>query len=358
MEKWREHMIYVSWLFINLPAQVFSIAYSIAYLALVLALVTGLVLACGWLKKSFFSPTQYRDDNLRSILCDLNIISWSFEIASRRIDVSPGTENIFGLSARELMRQPEKWEKLVHPYDLPRVRDAENDLWAGKKIMLEHRILLADGSTRWIHNLAASVKGQDGRLARLEGLVIDVTEQKELEEKMKHMAFYDALTGLPNRSMFENYFASFMNRGRYFDQKMAVVFIDLDSFKKVNDQMGHDAGDLLLKQVAIRLKSLLRGCDLLSRLGGDEFVTLLTRIQPESPGLVGQRIVEAFWEPFEVNGYKLNIGASVGISVYPDDGEDLETLMKNADRAMYMAKRKGKNASCVYNPSALERINK
>ncbi len=104
------------------------------------------------------------------------------------------------------------------------------------------------------------------------------------------------------------------------------------------------------------MKSLLRGCDLLSRLGGDEFVALLTRIQDDSPALVGKRIVEAFWEPFIINGYSVNIGVSVGISIYPHDGADLETLIKHADEAMYMAKRRGKNTSCLYNPASLDRL--
>lgn len=292
---------------------------------------------------------------LKTILQHLDIISWSYDMSSQRFFISPGTERFCGFSAGELMSQPRLGERLIHPYDAPRVREAEADLRAGKKIMLEHRILLADGSSRWIHNLAAPLRDSNGRVYRMEGIIIDVTEQKEQEERMKHLAFYDALTGLPNRSMFENYFSSYINRGKFSEQKMAVVFVDLDAFKGVNDELGHDAGDVLLRQAALRMKSLLRGCDLLSRLGGDEFVALLTRIQDDSPEVVGNRIVEAFGEPFEINGNSLNIGVSVGISFYPDDGEDLETLIKHADEAMYMAKRNGKNTSCLYNPSALPR---
>lgn len=321
-------------------------------LVLVLALV---FLAIRFAQQSSYRSKQGRRENLEIILQDLDVISWSYDVVSRRYFISPGTEKLCGYSAGELMNQPELWRKLVHPYDMPRVREAENDLQAGKKVMLEHRILLADGSSRWIQNMASPLRDSSGRLYRLEGIIINVTEQKELEERMKHLAFYDALTGLPNRSMFENYFANFIARGKFFEQRMAVVFIDLDAFKGVNDELGHDAGDIVLKEAAVRMKSLLRGCDLLSRLGGDEFVALLTRITSDSPVLVGKRIVESFWEPFEINGRSLTIGVSVGISIYPDDGEDLETLIKHADEAMYMAKRKGKNTSCIYNPSALPR---
>jgi len=325
----------------------------------IMGLVLGVALIV--LVIRFFSQSSYRSkqgrrrENLETILHDLDVISWSYEIASGRCFISPGTEKLCGYNAEELMNQPELWQKLVHPYDMPRIREAENDLQSGKKVMLENRILLADGSSRWIQNLASPLRDSSGKLYRLEGIIINVTEQKELEERMKHLAFYDALTGLPNRSMFENYFANFITRGRFSEQKMAVVFIDLDAFKGVNDELGHDAGDIVLKEAAVRMKSLLRGCDLLSRLGGDEFVALLTRITSESPELVGQRIVESFWEPFEINERSVNIGVSVGISIYPDDGENLETLIKHADEAMYMAKRKGKNTSCIYNPSSLPR---
>lgn len=163
------------------------------------------------------------------------------------------------------------------------------------------------------------------------------------------MALYDALTGLPNRSMFEKYFDYFVARNKHLPQKMAVVFIDLDAFKEVNDTLGHDKGDLLLKEVTVRLKTIFRGTDLLSRLGGDEFIALLTRITKESLIVVSERIMAAFSEPFVIDGHELVIGASMGISVSPDDGEDLETLIRNADQAMYGAKAKGKNTYQFYN---------
>ncbi|NLW92919.1 MAG: sensor domain-containing diguanylate cyclase [Syntrophomonadaceae bacterium] len=324
----------------------------VAYLALAVLL---LVLAYSYYSRQSHRPSSSSDENLKTILQHLNIFSWSYDTVAKSFKISSGTEKLCGRTARELMSRPDLIRRLVHPYDLPRVREAENDIQAGKKIMLEHRILLSDGSSRWVHSLALPLLDDKGKLYRMEGIIIDVTEQKEQEERMKHLAFYDALTGLPNRSMFENYFSNFLSRGKFYEQKMAVVFIDLDAFKGVNDELGHEAGDIVLKQSAMRMKSLLRGCDLLSRLGGDEFVALLTRIQDDSPALVGKRIVEAFWEPFIINGHSVNIGVSVGISIYPHDGADLETLIKHADEAMYMAKRRGKNTSCLYNPASLAR---
>ncbi|MEN6349115.1 MAG: sensor domain-containing diguanylate cyclase [Syntrophomonas sp.] len=289
-----------------------------------------------------------QEDNLLRILDDFNITMWSWEPGSKNFFVSSGIKHLTGGKAIDLKKNPLFWQKFVHPYDALRVREAVNELLAGKKTMLEHRILLADGRVRWINNLAVPVKDNAGKIKRLEGLIIDINDQKVTEESMKQMAFYDALTGLPNRTMFANYFSHCQASSLHFSQKLAILFIDLDSFKAVNDTLGHDTGDLLLIAVATRLKALLRGSDLLSRIGGDEFVALLTRVSEESIQGIAPRIIEAFSEPFPAGQHRLVMGASIGISIYPDDGKDLETLMHNADQAMYQAKRQGKNNFCFY----------
>ncbi len=157
------------------------------------------------------------------------------------------------------------------------------------------------------------------------------------------MAFYDQLTGLPNRIMFENYFALTLAGQIHQEQKLALIFIDLDHFKQVNDELGHDVGDLLLKEVGMRIKGVMRENDLLARLGGDEFIALLSSVSHEIITLVAERIIDAFSRNFVVKGHELRVGASIGISMYPKDGRDLETLIKSADKAMYTAKKKGKN---------------
>ena len=287
--------------------------------------------------------------SLETVLGELDIVTWSSEPGKNKFFFSAGIEQITGYSVRDFNKRPELFRKLVHPYDLFRVRESEKELLAGKKSIIEYRILISNGETRWINNMAVPLKDKSGRVYRLEGLIIDVTRAKEVEEEMTRMALYDALTGLPNRSMFEKYFDYFVARNKHLPQKMAVVFIDLDAFKKVNDTLGHETGDLLLKEVTVRLKTIFRGTDLLSRLGGDEFIALLTRITKESLIVVSERIMAAFSEPFVIDGHELVIGASMGISVSPDDGENLETLIRNADQAMYGAKAKGKNTYQFYN---------
>jgi diguanylate cyclase (GGDEF)-like protein/PAS domain S-box-containing protein len=276
------------------------------------------------------------------------ILRWSFEIKTKRLFLSQGAEELTGLPAELFVKQPKEIQKLVHPYDSLRLFEAYKDLLAGKKKVIEHRLLLNDGSIRWVHNFALPCKDQTGQVVRVDGLIIDVSEQKSREEKIKHMAFYDQLTGLPNRIMFENYFAFTLAGEKHREQKLALIFIDLDQFKQVNDEMGHDVGDLLLKEVAMRIKTIMRESDLFARLGGDEFVALLTSVSRETITMVAERIIEAFSCSFMIGEYELHVGASIGISVYPEDGRDLETLIKNADEAMYTAKRKGKNQYYFY----------
>lgn len=314
-------------------------------LLLCLCLIAGIFLLLACLRrKSFHLHNSASEDNiLRQILDQVNIATWSFDPYKGEYFFSNSIEKICYCPAQVLMAKPELWAKMVHPYDGLLVREANKDLLAGRKNMLEYRIMMADGKVKWIQRLGIPIKGRSGKLTRIAGLIIDISEQKQMEENMKQMAFYDALTGLANRSMFEYYFKHCQASSRHFNKNLAIIFIDLDSFKKVNDELGHNAGDMLLKQVATRLKYLLRGNDLLSRIGGDEFVVLLTRVTRESLIAVAQRIIGTFAEPFEVEGRHLTIGASLGISIYPDDGEDLETLMHNADQAMYRAKKQGKN---------------
>ncbi|MDD3270395.1 MAG: sensor domain-containing diguanylate cyclase [Syntrophomonadaceae bacterium] len=334
------------------------ISYAVNWLALkempflilfCLGFITGIFLLVAYLRRKRRyrpSPSQHsasEHNNLNHLLDELNIATWSFDPCSGSYYFSSGIENITGYPARALMLKPALWSKMVHPYDCMLLREADKDLMAGRKSMLEYRIMLADGRVKWIQRLAVPGIKKPGRLTGIAGLVIDISDQKQVEENMKQMAYYDALTGLANRSMFEYYFMHCQASSRHFAQKLAIIFIDLDSFKAVNDEQGHHTGDILLKMVATRLKYLLRGNDLLSRLGGDEFVVLLTRVSQESLIAVAQRIIDTFAEPFEIEGHSLIIGASLGISIYPDDGEDLQTLMHNADLAMYQAKNQGKN---------------
>lgn len=195
------------------------------------------------------------------------------------------------------------------------------------------------------------------------GMFYDITEKRLSEERIARLAYYDVLTGLANRRLFEDRLDNAVLFARRNSTTLAVLFIDLDRFKPVNDSLGHKAGDMLLKQVGARLGRIVRDCDTTARLGGDEFAMLLTgdsRERKQVTEVVAQRILDALATPFEIEGREIATGASIGISFYPADGTTPETLIKHADVAMYQAKRSGRNCYRsflpVMNAGALERL--
>jgi diguanylate cyclase (GGDEF)-like protein len=190
---------------------------------------------------------------------------------------------------------------------------------------------------------------------------------REGEAKLKHaqrveyLAYHDGLTGLPNRSMFSKVLNQSISEAHRYDRRLAVAFLDLDRFKQINDTLGHEAGDQLLKEVGARLKGCVRDSDTVARLGGDEFVVLLPELKDEKyAAIVAQKILAAAAKPFSLMGQEFRVTASIGISTYPQDGQDEQTLTKNADIAMYQAKAEGKNNFQFYseklNANSLERL--
>jgi diguanylate cyclase (GGDEF)-like protein/PAS domain S-box-containing protein len=176
------------------------------------------------------------------------------------------------------------------------------------------------------------------------GIVRDITERKLVEQQLAHFAHHDYLTGLPNRILFLNSLGSLILLAKRNKYRVATLFLDLDGFKQVNDTLGHGAGDELLQEVAQRLKETIRTSDVVARVGGDEFTFALNNIGPdENAALMAGKIIASLSEPFDLDGRQCHIGGSVGISVYPDDSEDIEKLIMQADAAMYLAKQSGKN---------------
>lgn len=182
----------------------------------------------------------------------------------------------------------------------------------------------------------------------------DVTAEKQAEEQMHHLAHYDMLTGLPNRRLFSDRLQQAIATAKRDKAHMALLFLDLDKFKPVNDELGHDVGDLLLKEVAKRLQNCVRESDTVARLGGDEFVVLLPAIDAQEDALlVADKILYALNQPFELVGHSIAIAASIGVAAYPEHGSDDAMLVKNADIAMYAAKNGGRNCARLYHPDTL-----
>ena len=230
--------------------------------------------------------------------------------------------------------------------------------WAELRARLERREPFRDfeyayssrqGERRFISVSGEPLVDADGRFAGYRGVSRDITPRKQAEERIQYLATHDSLTGLPNRVMFGELLSHVLAQGRRNRRRFAVLFIDLDRFKCINDRLGHDAGDALLVQVAHRLKDGLRSSDVVARLGGDEFVMLLQDLPAsEAASTIARKMLSAVIQPMVINGQECRVTASIGISIFPDDAQDEMALMTHADAAMYHAKEAGKNGFRCY----------
>lgn len=205
-------------------------------------------------------------------------------------------------------------------------------------------IIWQDGTKRYIETSVSLRKNSSGKPIGFKGIIRDITERKRIEENLNYLATHDALTGLPNRLMF----GQLLNHAIQFAQRnkklLAVLFVDLDRFKTINDSLGHEAGDQMLQEIAKRFRMLLRASDIVGRLGGDEFIILIEDVtELNQAATLAHKILTEAMKPMTLRGEECRVTASIGISIYPKDGQDEQSLMKNADIAMYFAKEEGKN---------------
>jgi diguanylate cyclase (GGDEF)-like protein/PAS domain S-box-containing protein len=259
---------------------------------------------------------------------------------SSAIYMSPQVEGMLGYTPEEWLEDPGLWPRILHPHDKERIlAEARRTDETGDPFSVEYRAISKDGRVVWVRDEAVLVK--DGRDTPLfwQGVLHDVTERKALEEHLRHLALRDSLTDLPNRRLFVDRLGQALGRTSRRDRLVAVLFMDLDDFKGVNDSLGHETGDLLLVAVAERLKGCLRLEDTLARFGGDEFVVLLGDMEvPDEAVRVAERIAEGFGSPFLVEGRELYVRASIGIAVGDTRNRTPEDLLRAADTAMYRAK--------------------
>lgn len=252
-------------------------------------------------------------------------------------------EEAVGLNYRAYTPQ-EDWENVYRAYNSV-YRTGTSLRWYP---MIQ---LTKDGRKLYVENSVLPLRGEKGEIIGFRGISRDVTERKILEQKLSEMATHDPLTGLPNRILFDDRLNMGLAQAQRNGSRLAVMMLDLDWFKRVNDTYGHGVGDQLLKLVAQRLASNLRKSDTVGRMGGDEFVLLLPQIGAiEDATKVAQKILDSFGEPFAINGYNLNITTSIGIAVYPENGDRVDVLLTNADTAMYHAKDEGRARYKLYTP--------
>jgi diguanylate cyclase (GGDEF)-like protein/PAS domain S-box-containing protein len=254
--------------------------------------------------------------------------------ANRHMSDILGARNWIGKSTRDLF-PPELAEQMI--------ADDRRSLEAGY-VVIEEQVPNVEGQLRTYQTHKFRIPRQD-QPALLGGISLDVTERKQMEEQIRNLAYFDSLTDLPNRRMLLDRLMQALFQARRRQGSLAVMFLDLDNFKRINDSLGHDIGDELLKAVSVLLRACVRTGDTISRLGGDEFIILLSEIaRPDDAALVADKIIRTINAPIHVAGNTLNISTSIGIAVYPVDGsDDAQELMKKADRAMYAAKDAGRN---------------
>jgi len=264
---------------------------------------------------------------------------------------NPAAEQIFGYSQQDVLG---KNVKMLMPEPDRSKHDGYINRYLstgqGKILGVRGREVIAvrRGGEKFPMELSASEMILGGHRYFI-GIVRDITERKLVEEKLAYFAHHDYLTGLPNRILFLNRLEHATLLARRNKYKVAVLFLDLDGFKKVNDTLGHDAGDQLLREVATRLKEAIRASDMVARVGGDEFTFILINIGSyENASLMANKIIAALSKPFELKGQPCHVGGSIGISIYPDDAQDIEVLIRQADEAMYAVKQSGKNSHKFY----------
>lgn len=290
--------------------------------------------------RELLDKSVYLDGILRSSI-DMAIIATDLDYKIKYFN--PFAEKVFGYSAEDVIGSSAMELQVMK-------RAVSLRLLKIRSIVRkkgEYRFpLVIEGETGTRH-YEGRVTGIQDRLSRLAGFVMmlrDVTDGRRYQEEIKHLAYHDSLTGLPNRVLLSDRLAQALSQASRNGSQGALMILDLDNFKDINDSLGHSTGDLLLQAASDRLKEFVRKSDTVSRMGGDEFVLLLPKItSPESAALIARKIVRAFHKPFECAGNTLQITSSIGIAVFPDDGEDEESLLKKADIALYLAKEEGRN---------------
>jgi diguanylate cyclase (GGDEF)-like protein/PAS domain S-box-containing protein len=290
--------------------------------------------------------------------------SWELDLACGEAWWSDQMYTLFGYSPEDFVPDRAGFKSRIHPDDLARVVQVFDDAMASDatRLQVEYRLRPDHrGDERVIQDSGHIERAADGRALKVTGTALDVTERRQQQDRIHKLAYFDALTGLPNRPLLIDRIERCIAAARRNGTCFAVLFLDLDHFKKVNDSLGHSQGDELLKNVAQRLAGCLREQDTVARLGGDEFIVLLPEIRvPEDASAVSLKLLASLREPLMLLTQQVEVSVSIGVACYPDDGDNAEALLRNADTAMYAAKDQGRDEvrffTASMNVEALRRL--
>lgn len=280
-------------------------------------------------------------------------------VTGRVLECNPAAAHMFGFdSPHEVLANP-----VSNLYYAASDRFAFLEKVKSEKTVTNHEMKFRrkNGDAAWVMLNVSLVDGDAGGDGIIEGTLVDITDRRVAEQRVQSLAYFDALTGLPNRILLRDRLSQALATARRQNHKVALLFIDLDRFKTINDSLGHSVGDILLQDVAARLRTFAREQDTVARLGGDEFLIVLTNVKDiPDVAVAAERFMNAMSSGFVIQGHSLSIGCSLGISMFPEHGEDSETLIKHADAAMYSAKDSGRNNFQLFtadlNSQAVERL--
>jgi diguanylate cyclase (GGDEF)-like protein/PAS domain S-box-containing protein len=315
-------------------------------------------------RRKAISTEEIVQDRYRSIVEQIPAVTYIDALNPwATLYISPQVEELSGYPSHEWLQDLDLWERLLHPEDRARAlaeNQRHND--TGDSLSIDYRIYRRDGRIVWVHDEARVVRDERGVPIFSLGVMLDITEMKRAEESAAFLAYHDELTGLPSRVMFEELLDLSIARARHHEASVAVVCVDIDDFRLVNDSLGRLAGDEVLNVVADRLREAARETDLVARRSGDTFLLLLADLERDGDDVeaavaraesAAQRILDSLAVPFRAGGTELFVSASIGISLFPQDGDEPGSLLRNAEAAMLESK-KGGHAYVVSNRGALD----
>lgn len=291
-----------------------------------------------------YHEIESTQDEMRELFDNADAMFWSTNLINKKTVVSKGIEKVFGITNDDFSENSNLWLQVTYPEDKDKVNKFFETLLSGKISELDWRISYPDNKIRWVYCSGRPIFNESGTLIKLIGVAYDITDRKLAEQNIQYLAYHDALTSLPNRRLLYDYLKRAIARSKINSGKFSLLFIDLDKFKNINDKYGHESGDVLLNQIALRVKKCIRQNDFASRIGGDEFVVVLEGITMNECVQIIDRILNTLSEPYHLNDKVVKyLTVSIGISQYPNDGDTPDVLIKKADEVMYLAKNQGNN---------------
>ena len=311
------------------------------------------------------SVEEIMGDRYRSIVEHAPVITYidALDDGASTLFMSPQVEDVLGYGPDEWINDHDLWLRIVHPEDRARaVAENQRHNETGERFSLDYRIYRKDGRLIWIHDEARVVRDERGVPTFSLGVMLDITDRKRGDEKVAFLTYHDELTGLPSRAMLEEFLELSVSRASRHEASVAVLCVDIDDFRLVNDSLGRLAGDEVLNVVAGRLREALRETDLVARRSGDTFFLLLADLERDGDDVeaavaraesAAQRILDSLSVPFRAGGTELYVSASIGISLFPQDGDEAGSLLRNAEAAMLESKKTG-HAYVVSNRGALD----